>query len=188
MPPSTGTAASPASVITTASEPASIGPGASAGASVAASPASPASAPASGIVGGTQAPPMHTRPAAHSLSTTQVVTQALPAQANGVQSVLVGVRHVPAPLHAGAAASSDAPTQASVPQATVAPGNVHAAALVPSQVAAQAPTPVQAARPLRGAPTTGVQVPWLPTMSHASHCCPQAESQQTPSVQNALTH
>jgi hypothetical protein len=61
--------------------------------------------------------------------------------------------------------------------------------LVPSQLPPQVvPAPVQAARPVRGAPLTATHVPLLVVSAHASHAPAQAALQQTPSAQKPLTH
>jgi hypothetical protein len=60
---------------------------------------------------------------------------------------------------------------------------------VPSQVPPQAvASEAQGARAPCGAPATGLQVPTAPATSQASHCPPQAASQQTPSTQKPLAH
>ena len=57
---------------------------------------------------------------------------------------------------------------------------------MPSQVPPQAPVPLHAERPPRGAPVTAVQVPTAFATSQASHWPLQAWSQHTPSAQNPL--
>jgi hypothetical protein len=47
---------------------------------------------------------------------------------------------------------------------------------------------MQAVRPPRGGPETGVQVPVLPATSHASHWPVQGVSQQKPSTQVPVAH
>jgi hypothetical protein len=68
-------------------------------------------------------------------------------------------------------------------------GYAQEAAFEPSQAPPQVkPVPVQAAREPCGPPLTATHWPTLPGASHASHCPPQARSQQTPSAQLPLTH
>jgi hypothetical protein len=61
--------------------------------------------------------------------------------------------------------------------------------LLPSQLPPQEePSLAQAERAPCGAPLTVVHLPTLPATSQAWHWLPQAELQQTPSTQLALTH
>jgi hypothetical protein len=69
------------------------------------------------------------------------------------------------------------------------PGNAHAVASVPSQMAPQGPLPAHGARPpCGGSFETVVHVPSAVGRSQAWHCPVHAESQQCPSTQKPLAH
>jgi len=66
---------------------------------------------------------------------------------------------------------------------------VQAAGWTPSQLPPQTvPSDAQALRAPCGAPVAAEQVPTLPATSQASHCPPQARSQQNPSTQKPAAH
>jgi hypothetical protein len=97
-----------------------------------------------------------------------------------------GAGQRPAPSQVAAAVTT-AFEQLGARQAAV--GYAQDARLVPSQAPPQAePSVAQAARPPRGSPMTAVQTPLLPARLQASHCPPQALSQQTPSTQFPVAH
>jgi hypothetical protein len=99
----------------------------------------------------------------------------------------VPAEHEPAPSHEEAAIAF--PSAQSAGKQVVSPaGKVQAARPAPSQLPWQAPMPAQAGRPPPGAPVAGTQLPAWPGSLHASHCPPQALSQQTESTQKPLAH
>jgi hypothetical protein len=127
---------------------------------------------------GTHTPAEHQLPAVQSESALQLPAHAVDPQENGVQSCVCGGGHEPAPSQ-DAASVAVVPVQEGARQETELPGNVHDAVCVPSQLPAQTvPSDAHAARVPRGAPEAGEQVPSLPATSQASHCPPQARSQQ----------
>ena len=95
---------------------------------------------------------------------------------------VVAVVHAPEPLHTDAVVALPFVQLAGV-QTVELPGNVHAAAFVPSHWPAQPPVPPHAALEPTGFPVTVVQVPEDPLVAHDWHCPPQALLQQTPSTQ-----
>lgn len=96
------------------------------------------------------------------------------------------------PTAQSSAPSSTVPSQSSSTPLQLSADSVAAAAHatpdVPSHWAAQAPSPLHAVRPPRGAPVTAEQVPTLPASAQASHWPSQARSQQVPSTQKPLAH
>jgi len=123
-----------------------------------------------------------------SVSTAQLVLQAVGPQTYGVQAVTTEEGHVPVPLQLAALVA--VPAEQVPARHTVEPaGYAQALAMVPSQDPPQAlPSVVQAVRLPCGAPVALVQVPTLPATSQAWHCPPQALLQQTPSTQFAAAH
>lgn len=66
---------------------------------------------------------------------------------------------------------------------------MHAAAFVPLHLPPHVvPIAVHGVRVPTGAPVVGEHVPIFPATLHAAHCEPQAESQQTPSMQLPVAH
>jgi hypothetical protein len=137
---------------------------------------------------GTQTPAEHQFPAGQSESALQLPAQAAGPQENGVQSWVCGGGHDPEPSQ-DAARVAVVPVQEGARQEIELPGNVHEAVCVPSQLPPQTvPSDAQLARLPCGAPDAGEHVPSLPATSQASHCPPQARSQQYPSTQGPAPH
>ncbi len=98
-----------------------------------------------------------------------------------MHGLVVVAPQAPEPLQLAADVATPA-AQPGPAHSVVAPGNVHAARLVPSHAPAQTPVPVHAVRDPTGAPVAGEQVPSRPGTLHASHWPSQAVSQHTPST------
>lgn len=117
------------------------------------------------------------------MSAPHAVLQAFTSQTNGAHAVAAGVLQLPVPSQY----ATDLPTppeQLAARQVVDEPGRTaHSMRSLPSQLAWQAPEPGQVARAPWGAPKTGVQLPTLPGMSHASHCPLHAALQHTLSTQ-----
>lgn len=97
------------------------------------------------------------------------------------------MRHAPLPSHVELSVARPSVQLAGL-QMVVDPGKVQAARSVPSHAPAQAPSPVHGRRAPTGEPFDAVQVPWVPAMLHAAHCCSQLSLQQKPSTQNPDLH
>jgi hypothetical protein len=103
------------------------------------------------------------------VSTVQVVLQAVGPHAYGLQAVVTGDGHAPAPSQLAAAVSVPA-EQLADRQLVVLPGYAQAAVFVPSHAPPQSdPSLLHAVRDPWGAPATATHVPTLPATSQAWH-------------------
>jgi len=141
-----------------------------------------------GVSSGTQTPAEHQSPFEQSESALQFPVQPVGPQLKGAHVCVCTAGQAPAP-------SQDSPSVAIPAEQEGArhdvelPGYVQPAGWTPSQLPPQTvPSEAQALRAPCGAPVAGEQVPTLPATSHASHCPPQARSQQNPSAQEPVAH
>jgi hypothetical protein len=140
------------------------------------------------VSSGTQTPAEHQLPLVQSESALQLPAHAVGPQENGVQSCVCSAGHDPAPSQ-DAESVAVVPAQEAARQDTELPGKVQDAVCVPSQLPAQrVPSEAQGPRVPCGAPEAGEHVPSLPETSQASHCPPQARSQQYPSTHGPALH
>ena len=109
--------------------------------------------------------------------------QMSPAHVLGAQVTVWLAGHAPLPSHEAATVATPL-VQLSERHEVVLPGKVQDARSIPSQVPPQGAAPVQALRPVRGAPVTATHRPLFPDSAHASQFPEHALSQQTASTQN----
>jgi hypothetical protein len=134
-----------------------------------------------------QAPPMHAAPETHWLAPVplQLVRHAVVPHTNGLHVCVDTAGQLPAPSQTAAWVAVPL-VQLAWRHVVEAPGSVHVA-WVPLHVPAQAPLPVHAVWPVRGAPLTSSHVPGVLPLQNW-HDPLQAELQQTPSAHWPVMH